>query len=334
MSGKTAPQFVLGVDGGGTKTEFVLAEISGAEFLRRRVGCSNYECLPGGLSELQSLLSQEIASLLKEAGAGPQQLLFAVLGLAGADTAWQHRLLERTVRAAGLQRFMVCNDAYLALKAGSAEGVGIAAVNGTGCSVAGIDPAGKRIQIGGMGELTWDCGGGDYLAQCACAAVYGQLFKRGPFTGMTQLLAQTAAEPDPAQLFERLTQLLRSGKLRLRDLNRIVFGAANVEDPVALRILSHMGRENGCSILAAVDALAFDEYIPVVLAGSIYRYGENQTAVNMLQKTVREGSPEHVFSFQVLKRPPVAGAVLWAAEHILSSKEFSLFKTGVIHALD
>lgn len=334
MSRNTAPQFVLGVDGGGTKTELVLAETSGAKNLHRRIGCTNYKWLPGGFDELQKLLSQEISSMLEELGAGLPQLRFAVLGLAGADTEWQRKQLEYIVEAAGLQHFLVCNDAYLPIKAGLEDGVGIAAVNGTGCTVAGIDPSGRQIQIGGMGELTGDCGGGDYLAQCACAAVYTELFRKGARTSMTHLLAQAAGISDVTQLFERLTQFLGSGKLRLRDLNRVVFAAANQGDPEAIRILSYMGRENGRSILAAVDMLTFEEHISIVLAGSIYRYGENRTAVDVLQQTVREGCPGHAFSFQVLERPPVVGAVLWAAEKALSENELYLLKTGVINAFD
>lgn len=308
--------FVLGVDGGGTKTELALLEKNSGRVVRGKFGCTNHELLPGGFSELKTQLQQAVFFLLESAGATVSQIESAVLGLAGADTGAQRKSICQVAEAIGLGRFVVCNDAYLPIKAGCADGVGIAMINGTGCTAAGIDPSDRMLQIGGMGELTGDCGGGDYLARQACAASYAALYKKGPDTQMTALLMQEAGTASAELLFEILPERLQTGEIRLRDLNRVVFQAACRQDSEALKILNHMGAENARSIVALAKTLEFPKEISVVLAGSIFQKGEHPAAVNMLELAVRNGCPEHSFQFTLLKEPPVVGALLWAAETI------------------
>lgn len=76
----------------------------------------------------------------------------------------------------GLNDFVLCNDAFLGVKAGCTHGYGICAINGTGYTIAGIDPNRNMIQIGGQGALTGDVGGGGYLGMAVVSSVYNALF--------------------------------------------------------------------------------------------------------------------------------------------------------------
>lgn len=304
--------YVLGVDGGGTKTELALMNERASVLLRKRIGCTNHELLRGSYAELCRLLRFAILELLKEAGAALSQLAYAVFGLAGADTQSQCKQIEEAMKGIGIKQFLICNDAYLPIKAGCESGAGISSINGTGCTAAGIDRAGRQLQIGGMGELTGDCGGGDYLGRCACAAVYAAIYKRGEATSMTKILLREAHVLQEEVLFNALSDALQKNQICMRNLNRVVFEAANAGDCVALGILQQMGTENGYSVNALLDRLDFGKEVSIILAGSIWQKGENATAIERLQCTVRDTHPNLSIRFSVLQHPPVLGALLWA----------------------
>lgn len=306
--------FVMGVDGGGSKTDLVLADMDTGRLWHVRIGCTNHELLKGGFAELGELLGNAIRRLTEQAGIFFRQIDAAVFGLAGVDTRRQQTCAEEAVGALGFRHILICNDGFLPIKAGNEHGIGIAAINGTGCTVTGIDRTGRRLQIGGMGDLSGDHGGGAYLGRCATSAVYDALYRDAPATKMAILLKHAAGAAEEGEIFELLPELLTKQTLRLRDLNRIVFEAACMEDSVALRILTNMGEENARSIVALVRKMDFGEKLSVILAGSIYRCGEHPAAMDTLKRAVRSACPERDFHFMLLETPPVAGAVLWAAD--------------------
>lgn len=324
--------FVLGVDGGGTKTDLALADMETGRLWHERIGCTNHELLKGGFAELGKLLGDALTVLTEKAEIFLNQIDAAVFGLAGVDTRQQQICAEEVVGALGFQRFLVCNDAFLPIKAGNESGVGIAAINGTGCTVAGIDRTGRRLQLGGMGALTGDCGGGAYLGRCATSAVYDALYRGAPATKMSALLRRAVGAAREGDIFELLPELLANQTLRLRDLNRIVFEAACTGDAVALRILTNMGAENARSIVALIRGMDFGEKLSVILAGSIYRRGEHPAAVEELKRVVSLACPERKLRFMLLEAPPVAGAVLWAAETVSQRSTEADMRKRVINA--
>jgi N-acetylglucosamine kinase-like BadF-type ATPase len=75
----------LGVDGGGTKTDFLLIEETGRVVAAHRGGPAYH--LEIGLDALQAMLVSGIRSVLRQAGLSAAQLEFAVIGLPTARTA-------------------------------------------------------------------------------------------------------------------------------------------------------------------------------------------------------------------------------------------------------
>ena len=175
-------EYVLGIDGGGSKTEIAQYNISGEKIDLIDWGPTNHEALPHGFKSLEQELKEILISITKRNNISISDISNGVFGLSGLDTVSQYERIKKIIESLGLKRIRLVNDAFLGIKAGSKCGYGICSVNGTGCTVAGIDKKGKQIQIGGQGQLTGDFGGGYILGNAVISAIYSFLYKYGEYT--------------------------------------------------------------------------------------------------------------------------------------------------------
>lgn len=313
---KNLREYVLGVDGGGSKTHLALFDLSGSLVDFEQTGCTNHEILPGAYEEMERVLLSAVNVLLTRNRLAAANLGSAVFGISGVDTAEQHRLITYILQRGGFSDFLLCNDSFLGIKAGSRQGVGICSINGTGCSVSGLDPSGSTVVLGGQGEYTGEPGGGRYLGFQAIRAGYRALFHMGPETALTGLLMKEFDVPSREEYIEVIRREVNLGHRKVGDLAATVFDAACDGDAVAVGILEEMGREVGLMVNGVVAGLDFDPEQPldVILAGSINVKGRHPAARETLRDTVLAAHPGRDIRFTSLLQPPVAGAVLWALE--------------------
>jgi N-acetylglucosamine kinase-like BadF-type ATPase len=167
------------------------------------------------------------------------------------------------------------------------------------------------LQIGGVGQVSGDDGGGSYLAQRVYRSIYESFYRCGRPTLMTGLLFAQLGIVSPEELIERHVDDAIDHGLAVRT----AFDAAARYDPEALALLEHVGTSLGRSVVGATRRLDFPaaEPIEVVLAGSVHVKGSNPTLRLAFEHTVRAELDGRV-NFHVLKEPPVAGAVFWAME--------------------
>ena len=91
-------KFVLGVDGGGTKTHCALFDIYGNKIDLVNWEPTNYECMQGGFSELKEELEEMTAYILDRNSLRTDDLTKSVFGLGGVDTVFQH---DKNIRHIG-----------------------------------------------------------------------------------------------------------------------------------------------------------------------------------------------------------------------------------------
>lgn len=310
-------KYVLGMDGGGTKTHCSIFDLDGNLVDLVSWGTTNHECLSGSYDELKIEIGKLFTYILNKNGIGTEDLGKCVFGLAGVDTKRQHEFISNMIRDLGIRDFTLCNDSYLGIKAGCEKGIGICAINGTAFSIGGIDSRGNMLQIGGLGEISGgDFGGGEYLAGKAIAAAYNAIFKGDPQTLITELFFNMLDIKSKFDFVEALKGRIDDGTYKYDYFNRLVFEAANKNDEVAKGLLDNMGREYARCINAVIANLDFcrQEPVEVVLAGSIFVKGENSRAIEKIRQEVSLKNEDREISFKVLNSPPVAGAILWALE--------------------
>jgi N-acetylglucosamine kinase-like BadF-type ATPase len=181
--------YLLGIDGGGTKTESVLADREGRVIARALAGPSNP--LRAGYARAWFALSEAGDLVLAKAKihAGHVRAVCAGLGGAGRQGVVRRigAFLEGSYPNATIR---VTTDLEVALEAafGSAEGIILLA--GTGAAAFGRDAAGRTARAGGLGPWVSDEGGAFDIGRHAVKAVVRAGEHRGPTTALSGRLLE------------------------------------------------------------------------------------------------------------------------------------------------
>lgn len=307
-------KYVMGIDTGATKSHLALFDTEGSLVDFCRWGPLNYEILPGLFVQLEEELGQFIGQALTSNGIAIDQISYAVFGMAGVDTMGQHRTISDIFKRIGFHRFTLCNDAFLGIPAGSPTGAGICAINGTGCTLAGMNQTGKMFQIGGVGPVSGDMGGGGTMGERVVASVYAELFRKGVPTCMTPLLFEDLGISSKYDFVERIYKKMDDGTFDVDSYCKLLFAAARQNDRVAAEILQSVAAHYADGISGMMEEMAFpkEDDLYVVLAGSVFVKGEHPLLVESLKKKVSRDNPDYHITYTLLDVPTVAGAVIWA----------------------
>ncbi|HAX72047.1 MAG TPA: N-acetylglucosamine kinase, partial [Firmicutes bacterium] len=179
-------KFVIGVDGGNTKTDYFLFDTEGNLIDHLKGGTCSHEALSDSFEGAYRLLKMHLDLLVHRNDLTYDEIESAAFGLAGVDLLHQRETLEDIVERIGFKNYVVDNDSFLGIKAALPNGFGVCSINGTGTVAGGIDEYGNRLQVGGMGAVTGDEAGGAYIAKTVLRYVYDYLYRCSPKTMMAK----------------------------------------------------------------------------------------------------------------------------------------------------
>jgi N-acetylglucosamine kinase-like BadF-type ATPase len=172
---------LLAVDGGGTNTQALLADLQG-KVLARGLGPSSNLHNVGFERACQALATAIEGALAQVRGpgsapapssAGPGRwrqagIAASCFGLSGVDSADDEAQVTAWLREQNVATHIkVVNDSELVLAAGTPAGWGVALISGTGSVCLGRSPEGRSARVGGWGPLLGDEGSGYHIASLA-----------------------------------------------------------------------------------------------------------------------------------------------------------------------
>jgi N-acetylglucosamine kinase-like BadF-type ATPase len=260
--------FVLGVDGGATKTDAVVMSADGRVLGSGHAGASNWESV--GLEGAVNAIALAVDGALGEAGRASNEVAASAFALAGVDWPGDHARLAYSLQVLALGgRRLVTNDAFAALRAGSSGRAGCVSSAGTGAVAAGRNEAGEtaRTMAEGFGEL----GGASDIVERALWACARMREASGPETALADALCRALGMRDLDDLFEAIR---RRGVEPGADLARLVLEAAAAGDEVAHDLLEEQGRSLADEVLGVARRLLMvDTPFELVIAGSVHRAG-------------------------------------------------------------
>ncbi|MBX3132680.1 MAG: hypothetical protein KF689_04760 [Gemmatimonadaceae bacterium] len=185
-------QYVVGVDGGGSKTHVIVATQRGKELASVTGDAS--AVTPGGAIASAEVIADLVREALTQAEITerPQQL---VAGVAGTGREKEQKALLRALRNQSLaEEVDVVPDAEVALAdAFGPEGAGILLIAGTGSVAFGRGPTGTLRRCGGWGPVAGDEGSGAWIGRRALSVVTSSADEREPESRLTGAL-MTALE--------------------------------------------------------------------------------------------------------------------------------------------
>lgn len=326
----------LGVDAGGTKTHYVLHDGSGELLDFYAGGPGNHEYHEDAFAGVRRELEGSIHALLSRNHLTYDDITYAALGMSGCDMPEQHKILTDIAEEIGLQRFVLNNDAFLGIKAGTSKGYGLCSINGTGTIAAGVDVDGKQLQVGGLGFFGGDEAGGTHLGQMVFRKVYDHVYRMGPATELTPRLFAAMglkSEEELASLW--LKDLLNcADKSKVDTLCRLLFDVAEEGDAVACELLVHTGDILAHTVGGVVNHLRWpeNEKLEVVLIGSVHLKARCPLVRETFEKRLMELTGRE-FDFVALSAAPAAGAVLWAMEEALGEPPTAQVRARIMESL-
>ena len=295
----------LGIDGGQSHTEAIIADENGNILGRGFGGASNHAEQPGGRERLRNAILNSVSEALKNAELpGINDVVFtsAHCGMTGGAD-YKEEIIGEILKA---EKLVVNHDAATALFGATAGEPGVVVIAGTGSATYGENADGQNARAGGLGFLFSDEGSGFSLA--------------------TQTIRLAIKEQDgliePDNLEKLVTEFF--GRERIRFITTDFYNGKISRDEIAkLAQKAHEAAENGnqtlkeqinygTSVLAAsVKSVAkklnmTDEFM-VAGVGGMFRAPLTQT---FFAENLREQSPKAIFIKP--RFGPAIGALLLA----------------------
>lgn len=300
----------LGVDGGGSKTEFLLIDAAGGVLATSRAGSAYY--LETGIDALQALLCDGIRTTLARASLTLKDITFACIGVPayGENSALTGRLDAIVSPLLPESRYRCVNDMVCGWAGALGGGDGINVVAGTG-SIGYGEFAGRQARAGGWGELFSDEGSAYWVAREVLSAFSrmsdGRLARSALYErvrshfGVSQDLDVCAAIYGPPAL----------PRSAFAALSPLAANAARDGDPVARRIFTAAADELIAIVEAVRAGLAVPDAcnLPVSYSGGLFSL--HDVLVPAFEKALQSLDPRYVLVTPRLR--PSAGAALYAA---------------------
>jgi glucosamine kinase len=246
-SAKQATYF-LGFDGGGTKTECILADSDGHILARAVAGPSNPQ--RSGYTRAWFSLSEAADIVMSRQKIRAADINGICAGLGGAGRSDVIRRATSFFQTGFPNaQVQVTSDLEIALEAAFGTGEGILLVGGTGSAAVGRDANGRIIRAGGRGPWFSDEGSAFDIGRRAFAAIVLAEEHRGPATGLTSRILKAQEAYDWNSL---LDQVAKNPDNVFPKTFPLVAELADAGDEVCRNILSHAAT----SLAGLVDAVA------------------------------------------------------------------------------
>ncbi len=265
--------YVLGIDGGGTKTVCILMDNTHQVIGRSEAGPSNYQSI--GIESSLKVIETAIEEVVKNTGNLP--IAAVCLGLAGVGRVTDIELFKGLIQELPIIRqlqpltIMIGNDAEIALFAGIGDDVGIVVAVGTGSVVFGRNHQGITKRVGGWGYILGDEGSAYHIAlsgmQAALKSYDGREIATSLIDGFKQHLNLTSIEDLVPVIYQQGWKVKE-----IAALAPVVDLAAATGDPIANKIIDNTVQEFVTSTSTVMQSIFNSESIvEVVTTGSVWR---------------------------------------------------------------
>jgi N-acetylglucosamine kinase-like BadF-type ATPase len=303
--------YFLGVDGGGTKTAFLIIDGNGTVCGRHEEGSSYH--LQIGMSGLHAVLYNGATAAIAKAGLTAADVTHAFFGLPayGEDSRVQAELDAMPAAILGHTRYSCGNDMVCGWAGSLACADGINIVAGTG-SIGYGECNGRTARVGGWGELFGDEGSAYWIAVQGLNAFSRMADGRQPKGALYALVRSELTITHDLDLSGLMTGRANSDRDTIAAVSRIVAKAAALGDRAALDIFRTAAHELAAHVTALAYVLQFDSSspIPVSYSGGVFNAGQ------LILEPFKQVLQAQSAPFRLVKPDldPTTGAALYAAK--------------------
>lgn len=302
--------YVLGVDGGGTKTIVQVADCNGGLITENKSGSSNYKSV--GVENAKININNAVLGAISNFNI-PTRFTFksACFGLAGNDSNEDTKIYKEIIFNDVIEKYLdrnkiiICNDTRIGLAAGSDSKNGVMIICGTGSNCYGINEQGREAKVNGWDYILGDEGSGYEIGIKALRALMRAYDGRGEST----LLSKTVLEDLNIKNMSELIKWAYSDyflKVRVAAIAKTVCKTAEMGDKISKKILKEEADEAIISVKTVVDKLGLaDKEFDLVFVGNVFKCEKYFKSVLMRKLKSKFAK----INFKALTKKPVEGAI-------------------------
>lgn len=284
-------KYLLGIDGGGTKTEFLLTDSSEKEIRRLILGASNpvstgientYDILNDGITELcEGLNLSEIS---------------VYAGIAGAKSGDNQLLINTFLSKFSFASYNCGSDVDLALEVALKGENGVAVIMGTG--IVAFARSGEKLhRSGGRGYMIDKGGSGFHFGSDALNSAFEFIEGRGGSETILKLVEKKLGK----SIESSVAEIYNGGASFVASFAPVVFDAFRLGDSASLEIIDRNAYEAARIINGALKSINNNNN-KIVICGGLCK--QKVILYPFLTKYIKGD-----FSLDFLDEPMVNGAI-------------------------
>ncbi len=315
-------RFVVGVDGGGTKTSAVVVADDLRIMARAITGSTNTRSV--GTEVASANLARVIADSLESARLPLDAVSGIGLCLAGFDTDLDLDVPNKALGFLGYTGVAIVENDVVGAWAGATQmQPGVVVISGTGSTALGMNQRGQLRRTDGWDYILGDMGSGYDIGRNGIRLAMKSLDGRAAPTLLTEALKVTYSVGS-AEEMRRLVDSRPFGKLETAVFAQAVAGAADAGDAAGRAILAQAAKDLADQALAVALSLQMEqEEFLVAAVGGVFR--SDRWVLEPFQQIVRQRVPHPVFCAPL--HTPDTGAAILALRR-LESGDFGSWTLG------
>ena len=268
--------YYLGVDGGGTKTKFIICNEKGLKITSIEKTTSHY--LQIGIDNLAGFISDGINEVCLKANITKEEINNAFLGIPGyddikKDTPFINKAIEK---AMGNIKYSIGNDGLNALAGSLAGEDGINIVAGTGSIAFGHNSDNNlTLSCGGWHHgIGSDEGSGYWFSVQLLKEFSRQSDGRDDKTILYDYVKEKLNLLDDSEILELVINNWKLDRTKVASLSKIVNELYELNDPYAIKIVDNASQELADIVNGLYKRLAYKNKIKASYSGGMFKMGD------------------------------------------------------------
>jgi N-acetylglucosamine kinase-like BadF-type ATPase len=302
---------VVGVDGGGTKTNAVILDRNLNLLGEGIAGPSNP--LRVGVVKAAAAVREAVDKACDAARLRRTDLVAAEVGLAGVRRLELRARMHDALKNISIGEVVIVGDADIALYGATEGEPGLIVIAGTGSICCGSNARGKQACAGGWGPIAGDEGGGAWIARRGLRAIAHATDGRGSATSLSHAACKYFHVTNPDDLSTAIYAPSITNEC-LAGFGKFVIQAAKAKDRVAREILIEAGKELGLAANAVIRNLKLErETFPVGYSGGVFA-SSGELVLSQVREAILKTAPGAQLTLP--KFPPAMAAARMARVHL------------------
>ncbi|KLE17161.1 BadF/BadG/BcrA/BcrD ATPase family protein [Clostridium sp. C8] len=266
--------YYLGIDGGGTKTKYLLVN-EGLQKVCEREG-STIHIHQVGVEGIKSQLKENISKICEEVNISTKDIAYAFAGVPGYGESLDDMVkIDEAIKEVMEVPYSIDNDAVNGWAGGTACKPGVNVVAGTGSIAYGRNAEGKLARCGGFGPGIGDDGSAYWIALRTINEYTKQKDGRSEKTVLVDILEKEYNISYKYEIVDIAFNRLKFNRTELAKFSTICFLAAEAGCLACKKIFKDAARAIFEHIYAISKELNFNEEFVVSYTGGVFKAGKH-----------------------------------------------------------